>query len=504
MTSRRAFLRRLVGGAGALWLGNGRGTLSPVQALQRTTSPKRVVVMGAGLAGLAAAHELRRAGHDVHLLEARSFPGGRVRTLRDGFADGLYAEAGGQAFYPVPENYAAKYVEEFGLNRLPAGPGGLTALWHFRGKTIRPHASTPIAWPLELTPEEQRLGLAGVRQKYLTPALDELASLLDPAKANWSTEAVDRFDKISFGELLRSRGASKAAIELLRIADSDYVGEGADAYSALDMLGQVYNVRAAGRYLRGAFFSIAGGNDLLPRAFADRLGERVRYNAAVTRIRRSDASVTVDFTESGRGESITGDYAVCAIPFSVLRSIAVTPPFSSEKTTVIRELSHTSLARTYIQCKQRFWLEQGLSAFASTDLATTYFWDSSAGQPGTRGILHGYVMGSHARTFTQLAAAERRTFALDQAKHVFPEVMAQAETALSISWDEEPYSRGDYAFLRPGDGKRLFPHLASAEGRVHFAGEHTSTWFLHGSMQGALESGIRAARVINDLASRGA
>lgn len=282
-------------GLGAVGTSESARNLSALLPLRRRTAPKRVVVVGAGLAGLAAAYELQRAGHDVVVLEARPFAGGRVRTLRDGFADGLYAEAGGQAFYPVPENHAAKYVEEFGLSRLPGGRGGLTTLWHFRGKTIRPHTGSTIVWPLELTLEEHQLGLAGIRQKYLAPALDQLASFLDPAQVSWPAEAVDRFDKMSFSELLRSRGASPAAIELLRIADNDYVGEGADAYSALDMLGQVYNVRALGRFLRGAFFSIAGGNDLLARAFAERLGSRIRYNAAATRLQRSETSATVHF-----------------------------------------------------------------------------------------------------------------------------------------------------------------------------------------------------------------
>jgi monoamine oxidase len=350
-----------------------------------------------------------------------------------------------------------------------------------------------------LPPRLGRLGLAGIRQKYLTPLLDQLGALLDPAKMSWPEEAIDRFDNVSFAELLRSRGASPAAVELLRIADNDYVGEGAEAYSALDMLGQVYNVRAAGRFLRGAFFQIVGGNDMLPRAMAERLGSRMLYNSPVTRIEHSPVGVTVRYMRSGREEIATGDFAICAVPFSVLKSIPVTPAFSEAKTRAIRELSHTSIARTYIQCKQRFWVDQGLSGSASTDLPTTYFWESTPGQSGPRGILQGYIMGQHARNFVSLAATERRTFALDQARAVFPEIEAQAETIQSIAWDEEPYSRGDYAYLRPGDGRRLFPHLATPEGRVHFAGEHTSTWFLHGSMQGALESGIRAARAINDL-----
>ncbi len=265
------------------------------------------------------------------------------------------------------------------------------------------------------------------------------------------------------------------------------------------MFGQIYNVRALGRFFKGSFIQIAGGNDLLPRAFADRLSNRIRYDAAASRIERSETSATIHFRQSGRDESVTGDVAICAIPFSVLRSLSVTPAFSAAKSVAIRELSHTSLARTYIQCRQRFWNDQGLSGFASTDLPTTYFWESTAGQPGTRGILQGYVMGPHARAFGRLGATERRAFAMAQAAAVFPEIATQAESVQSISWDEEPFSRGGYAFLKPGDGKRLLPHLATPEGRVHFAGEHTSSWFLHGSMQGALESGVRAARAINEL-----
>jgi monoamine oxidase len=79
---------------------------------------------------------------------------------------------------------------------------------------------------------------------------------------------------------------------------------------------------------------------------------------------------------------VTGDCAVSAIPFSVLRTVAVSPAFSAEKALAICELSHKLLARTYIQCRQRFWVDQGLSGYASTDLPKTYFSESTVGQPG--------------------------------------------------------------------------------------------------------------------------
>lgn len=281
MITRRDFLRSTAVGLAGLAAPPVVSGLPLELPLRRRSRPKQVVVLGAGLAGLAAAFELQRAGHEVTVLEARPQAGGRVRTLRDAFGDGLYAEAGGQAFYPVEPNYAATYAQEFGLTEEPPGPTGLGRLFYFRDSLIHPQGND-TEWPLELTPEERKLGLSGIRQKYITPAVSELVDLTD--SSGWSAEAIERFDDVSFEGLLRSRGASPAAVELLRIADFDYVGEGADHYSALDMLGQAYNVRAAIQRLRSRFFSIAGGNDLLPRAFAMRLGNRVRYGAAATRI----------------------------------------------------------------------------------------------------------------------------------------------------------------------------------------------------------------------------
>ena len=98
-----------------------------------------------------------------------------------------------------------------------------------------------------------------------------------------------------------------------------------------------------------------------------------------------------------------------------------------------------------------------------------------------------------------MRAPDRLTFALEQMEKVYPGLRAQYERGASKCWDEDEWSRGDYAWFRPGQVTALMPHIASAEGRVHFAGEHTSAW--PGWMQGALDSGVRAAREISEAAA---
>jgi monoamine oxidase len=453
------------------------------RALERTGARKRVIVVGAGLAGLAAGYELTQAGHDVTIVEARAYPGGRVHTLREPFADGLYAEAGAN-FIPDNHYFTLGYVKLFDLPLEPVFPRSAGKLYYVRGQRITLTGGAQVAWPFELTPEEQSLGLSGMWRKYLGTALDE-------AKDLTAGPLVEKYDRMSAADLLRARGASPGAVVLLGVGYLDLSGDGIESYSALLMLRDL-----ALRRGEKETYAIRGGNDLLPRAFASRLAGRIRYNAPVVRIEHGEQSATVVIRRGTDHERLSGDHVLCTVPCSVLRRLEIAPPLSPLKRAAVEQLPYTSVARVYLQSRRKFWTERGWPTSASTDLPVKWVWEPTLTQPGPRGVLESYSAGPDARRLTARGERDRIQFALEHVERVYPGIVEHFETGVSKAWDEDPWARGAYAFFAPGQISSLLPHLATPEGRLHFAGEHASTWPQW--MQGAFESGLRAAREIHE------
>jgi monoamine oxidase len=476
--SRRDLLRR-----GALV---GLGLAAPSWPTRLVASPpRRILVLGAGLAGLTAAWELVKAGHEVTVLEAQTRAGGRVRTLRAPFADGLTAEAGASRI-PDDHHLTLRYVREFGLELDPL-PGDQPIVWHLRGQRLRARRGEPIAWPLALSPEEARLGLTGLEARHLGPAV---ARVGDPTAPGWPAEGLlEALDTMTYTQFLRSGGLTAEAVELLTLG-FDLTGE-----SALFELG----FQALMASIR-SYFRIRGGNDLLPAAFAARLGDRVRYGAAAVRIGQDERGVEVTIERGGERETLRADRLVCAIPFPVLRGIAVEAGFSAEKRRAIEGLGGCAVTKVFLQARRRFWADEGPTGLelAYTDLPIQRLWDATSNQPGPRGILHSYALG--------LAAAaerdDRLASAVDQVATIYPGARALLEGGVEVSWHKDPWARGAFAWYEVGQMRSLYPHVARPDGRVHFAGEHTSPWTSW--MQGAIESGLRVAREIDGTVPAGA
>ena len=452
--------------------------------LERQGAPKRVLIVGAGLAGLSAAYELTQAGHDVTVLEARTRPGGRVHTLRDPFPDGLHAEAGATRI-PNHHHFTLKYAEMFGLTLDPFEPRDVPSVYHVRGQRIRVTPGQKVEWPYDLTTEERALGLNGMRQKYIWSMLSEVGDVTDP---RWPPETLMKYDQMNRSDFWRSRGASSEAIALLSVGGMD---DRADTRSTLLML----RVQALSQKLTH-FYKIRGGNDLLPKAFASRLSEKIHYSTAVVKIEQDAQGVKVTFQQASAYHTLTGDYLVCAVPFSVQKNIEAAPAFSVEKQRAIEQLPYLSESNIFLQSSKRFWVNEGLSGFATTDLPIREVWDMTHGQPGTRGILRASPLSLHSRRVTAMSESERINFALEHVDTIYPSMRSHFEGGVTKCWDDDEWARGASAYYKPGQFSSLLPHVARPEGRIHFAGEHTSVW-IDGWMQGALESGDRVAREVN-------
>lgn len=475
---RRRFLALGALAAGTLY-GRRLEALAPTERapLTRKGPRKRIAVLGAGLAGLCAADELVAAGHDVTILEAQTRPGGRVQTLRAPFSDGLHAEVGAGRI-PDTHDVTLRYVKRFSLPLDPFYPTKGKQLAYIRGKRIPYSELSRIDMSqvaLDLTPEERKLGLDGMEGRYIRSVFRDLG---DTTSESWPPEAVRaKYGDVTIAQLFARMGASKDAIAMLAL--------GFEEDGALDFL------RDAISHNTKALYKIRGGNDRLPRAFAARHTDRIRYGAVVKEIRQAEAAAEVLYEQAGTPQRLEADRVVCALPFTVLRTLAVTPAFPDDKTAAIRDLSHGNVTRVVLQTRSRFWTKEGLNGFAMVDRPMEV-WNPSFDQPGKRGLLTAYMYERLARETGAMSEAERVRFTADTFAKVHPGLETELEGGVSKCWDDDPFARGAYTIFKPGEMPALPALLRRPEGRVHFAGEHVSPF--PGWMQGALLSGLRAAR----------
>jgi monoamine oxidase len=424
---------------------------------------RRILVVGAGLSGLVAAQELRSLAFEVTLLEATSRPGGRVHTLREPFSDGIYAEAGAGRI-PSTHDLTLHYAKQFNLSLVPFYPTG-REVYFIKGQRTFVDAAHPFS------------SLAGLEEKYLGDAQREVGAI--PAK-NWPTPAVlNTYGSISIEQYLKAKGASDEQIEFLV---SGYQSE-----AALDFLRDLASHQAP------KLSKIVGGNDLLPRAFAATLHDNIIYGAQVVKLAQDADQVTVTFLQSGLTRTMQADYLICAIPFTVLRGMEVTPAFSERKQKAIQSMTYGAVSRVYLQTRTRFWAKEGATGFATVDRAMEV-WNPTWNQLGSRGLLMAYAYEHLARDIAAQTPDERVSKMLDYFDQVYPGTKDNFELGTSCVWDHQPFQKGAYCVYQPGELDTLLPAAMAPENRILFAGEHCSShpaW-----MQGALESGLRAAAAI--------
>jgi len=431
---------------------------------------QRVIVLGAGLAGLCSAYELQKLGHQVTVLEAQMRPGGRVLTLRECFAPGLYGEAGAEAIpqvHDLPQHYAGV----FGLKLLPNAVPNTRSFYHVRGERIVPGDKT--VWPFDLTNDERQLGIAGLRKKYIDAAVQQA---MDAGFLQQPIRALSTWDSQTPGTWLRSQGASQGAAELLTL------GFGMDFGSAASFLLHILNSRGSRTSYR-----VEGGNDNLPKEFSKKVN--VRYGAPAVAVSQDDRGVQVKTAT----ETLTADRLICAIPCPVIGKMFDDARLSTAKQRAIREQNYSRTVKVFLQSRTRFWLKDGYSGHVTTDLPIERLTPDPGTDSAGRGALVAYPIGAYTAVLERMSEEGRVAAAIGQARQIFPELSKTFEGGVAKCWGLDPWQRGSFALHTPGQSG-FIETLAQPEGRIHFAGEHTSWWT--GWMQGALESAQRVVREI--------
>lgn len=401
-----------------------------------------------------------------------------MKTLRDGLGFGLTAEAGAGRI-PDTHEFTLHYVREFGLELEPFRPAGLDDTYYVRGRSYRATSKEAVDWPLELTPKERKAGLSGLQERYI----DRVVRSLGHSGLNAQLPpAISRYDGMTIGEFHMDQGLSRDAVRLLTL------GFHADVGSAAWWLLDELNFRLA-----KTLSHIKGGNDLLPRAFATRLDGRIRYGSPAIAIGQDDGSAWVVIERRGERHLVRGKHVVCAAPFSVVRTMFSEARLSPDKQGLIAAQEYTPATKVFLQTRSNFWRREGLSGFAYTDLPLERLWafDREEG----RSLLIAYTESMGALRLDAMTPSERLEAVFADARRIFPKLSEEFEGGVSNSWATDPWQRGAWAQYNVGQIRNI-PLNARREGRIHFAGEHTSCW--NGWMQGALESAHRVIREIDE------
>ena len=322
-----------------------------------TPNPRRVIIIGAGMAGLSAGYELQRAGHDVKILEATKRIGGRILTIREPFSEGLYGEAGAMRL-PISHKLTQTYIEKFGLKIMPFTKASANAFYYINGKKHRRHdiEKDPSILKLDSLNKVNNLTVLQQWDKFI----HSTAQKLREDDGYWD-ELMTSYGDLSLLDFLRKEGWNSETITMFTLAESLETVLAASFMEILQLETQWIGVELT---------QIVGGMDLLPRAFLPSMERNILFGCEMTALDYTADSVTVHFQNENGTQQFTGDYAIVTVPFPALRHVEILKPFSYAKQTAIRQLHYNNAVKIFLQCRRPHY--PSLSQWNSRSVHSTH------------------------------------------------------------------------------------------------------------------------------------
>jgi monoamine oxidase len=432
----------------------------------------RVVVAGAGLAGLSAARALESRGAIVTVIEARRRVGGRVWTIRDGFAHGQHAEVGAD-FIESSQTAIVALARELTLPLVQINKRG----FGYYGPDRR-----------------GRLGIQSIATVF--ESLDEeLAPLIHAyvlAERRWSGAIAQTLARESVADWLHRIRAPTPIVDRLRGLRGLFLADPED----LSLLALV-DFFADFETQRGTkSFRVKTGNDALATAMASRLRSPVRLGAILRQVRQDQARVIATVEDQSQLTEIEADYAIVALPAPMAHEVRFEPALVTPQHDALAHLKNGPATRLLLQFERRFWQRPGRPTAFGSSQSTGAVWDGNEQQTGPEGILTCLSGGRASNELQQIVRDEGTAGVVKRLSWLGRPARLIASRA--ITWDTDPWAGGGYAVFGPGFDPTWRDVLARPHGRVMFAGEHTSARW-QGYMNGAVETGERAAAEIAAL-----
>jgi monoamine oxidase len=447
-----------------------------------------VVVVGAGLAGLAAARRLVAGGHEVTVVEARNRVGGRTEGLV--LDDGTPLELGGQW---LGEGHARMYelVGELGLATFRTWNDEGRLLLDLQGKrsTMKPHKGA--------APRLSPFVLADLAQGLLRFA--RLAARTDLERP-WLTPGAEALDGQTWESWIRRNLRTKAGRAYFHVAcEAVWAAEASDV-SLLHALFYAHSNADLETLIsvdRGAQQDrVVGGSVRVAEAMAAALGERVVLGQPVRRIEHDGSGVRVIARD---GAEHRGDAAIVTLPPTLAGRLEYDPPLPSWRDQLTQRMPAGSVIKAFAVYPEPFWRADGLNGQAASDTGPVKVTFDNSPPTGTPGVLMGFLEGKEARLWARRGQAERREAVIGCFARYFGQAASHPQQYLERDWMAEEFTRGCYgAHFAPGVWTSYGEAWRAPAGRVYWAGtECACRW--NGYMEGAVRSGEAAAEEVGAL-----